>query len=272
MHTVGPVSMRTRMPPEWQQKGGSDEFFAYVNYSYCTLPHMPFSENQDPSYEELMSPEAFVRRCKSIKAQGDHWLQHPLFHEMSLWRSIPRMLAARKAAKIYEGSENEQADPGYPEWIQHAQNMIFSNESSSFGSVSTSSHSTHHILPCDRWKLLFKKNIQFRQRVNVPLPSLTPKTSLTLFPGVKSSCMIVVREFQAYIRAPAQLLYITMMGNFSRLWIGCWWDGNTWEDKMAREWVDEVAAATLFYLGDTRPVTANQEAQLADLDFVMARL
>ena len=84
--------------------------------------------------------------------------------------------------------------------------------------------------------------------------------------------MIVVREFQAYMRCVPKLLYLTMMGNFGRLWVGCWWDGNSWEDKMVKEWVDEVAAAAQFYLCDTRPAARIEDVGLTDSESVMARL
>jgi len=84
--------------------------------------------------------------------------------------------------------------------------------------------------------------------------------------------MIVVREFQAYIRGGPHLLYLTMMGNFGRLWVGCWWDGNSYEDKMVREWVDEVAAAAQFYLGDARATTPTEDAHTRESRLVMARL
>ena len=84
--------------------------------------------------------------------------------------------------------------------------------------------------------------------------------------------MVVVREFQAYMRCVPQLLYLTMMGNFGRLWVGCWWDGNSWEGRMVKEWVDEVAAAAQFYLGNDRPVVPIEERHLTDTGLVMARL
>jgi hypothetical protein len=37
---------------------------------------------------------------------------------------------------------------------------------------------------------------------------------------------------------------------FGRLWVGCWWDGNTYEDAMIKEWADEVTDAAVHYLGD----------------------
>jgi hypothetical protein len=52
-----------------------------------------------------------------------------------------------------------------------------------------------------------------------------------------------------YVRALGGLIYLAVMGNFGRLWIYCWFDGNSYDVDLIKEWVDEVAKAAEFYLG-----------------------
>lgn len=146
MHTIGPFSLRTRMPEDsaWRVGGGMEEFFVYVGYSICTLPRMPVRPSSGAgggasSYEELMTRKTFIRRCESIKRQSDRWLRHPLLREMCVWRAMARKYAARRAARIRELGSNEnfyEEEDDMPEWIRRREDFVFANEASSFGSVS----------------------------------------------------------------------------------------------------------------------------------------
>jgi hypothetical protein len=57
-----------------------------------------------------------------------------------------------------------------------------------------------------------------------------------------------------FLCALGETIYLTVMGNFGRLWVWCWWDGNAYDSDLIKEWVDEVANAATFYLGEERGV------------------
>lgn len=60
----------------------------------------------------------------------------------------------------------------------------------------------------------------------------------------------MVRETEIYLRSVPGSIYLTVMGNFGRLWIGCWWDANAFDEDLIKNWVDEVAGAAKYYLGE----------------------
>ena len=60
----------------------------------------------------------------------------------------------------------------------------------------------------------------------------------------------MVRQMDIYLRSAPGTIYLTVMGNFGKLWIGCWWDANVYDEAMVKDWVDEFAGATKYYLGD----------------------
>jgi hypothetical protein len=71
---------------------------------------------------------------------------------------------------------------------------------------------------------------------------------------------------EVYLRSVPGTIYLTVMGNFGRLWVGCWWDSNVYEEGMIKEWVDEVAGAAKFYLG------TSQAKEVERKGFLQARL
>lgn len=49
---------------------------------------------------------------------------------------------------------------------------------------------------------------------------------------------------------------LSVMGNFGRVSIRCWWDANAYDESIMKEWVDEIAAAMEHYLGPIEDSTS----------------
>jgi len=228
MHYAGPLSRRPRMPEEWQKGGGLTEYCMLIGPYQCTLPRMPSGRSSNPTYGELLSRKAFWNRCLSVKKQTDDYTNHPLFHEMNAVRFVGRLEDRRKCAKLWEKKQKgELAPQDITNLAEYLQSFPFaiSNVGSSFGSME---------------EAIGK---------NFPLPTHGAKPFL------------VVRKMETFLRSIPATMYLTVMGNFGRLWVGCWWDGNAFDNDLVKEWVDEIAVAADFYLGERRGRSTAPEVQ-----------
>jgi len=219
MHFIGPISLRKRMPSSWKEDGGLTEIFEFINLYTCTLPRMPSKEgNPDPSFKDLLSQKAFLARCLSIQHQSDSYFRHPLFYEMSAVRSEKHLKFQRNVSKLWEKKKRGELDRD--ELLAFGATIspnrpIFSNAASTFGVV-------EDMVP------------------KRPHPEYRPA----------SNPIIRVCEAEICLRVKPAQIYLSFVGGFGRLWIGCWWDGNVFEEEMVKEWVEEVASAANYYLGD----------------------
>jgi hypothetical protein len=135
------------MPGEWRKKGGMTEYFMFIGPYQSTLPRMPSRNNPDPTYDELLSREAFFNRCLSTKKQTDNYMLHPMLHDMNEIRFGGRLEDRKRAAKLYEKKKRGELEEQDLQELGEAMSsfpLVYSNFGSSFGSVRLYSH-----LRCD---------------------------------------------------------------------------------------------------------------------------
>lgn len=71
--------------------------------------------------------------------------------------------------------------------------------------------------------------------------------------------MIVFQELKIYYRVRPGATYFSMLGTLDRLWVGCWWDDNCYEEALVKEFVDEFYLAALHYLADAKAYGLDSE-------------
>jgi hypothetical protein len=112
-HFVGPVSLRPYCSDDWIAGGGMHEVMLCTTKVYCTLPFMPgmgstispaptdsktSPEGSASFFARMLSKQRFFSRAILMQRQLATFLQHPLFHELTLARG--KTIAKRTREKL----------------------------------------------------------------------------------------------------------------------------------------------------------------------------
>ena len=79
-----------------------------------------------------------------------------------------------------------------------------------------------------------------------------------------STAKVILRTYRPNFRCRPATLYLTAVGSWGTLWVGCWWDGNVYANDLVEEWIDEMVATARFYLTERKRIRPSyqQESQL----------
>ncbi|KLO10826.1 hypothetical protein SCHPADRAFT_877654 [Schizopora paradoxa] len=221
MHFGGPLNLRPYLSPSWYQNGGATEICLSIGFWYISLPSMPFCkrpvkqwEEQFPSFDELMSRTQFKRRVDFAKRKMVQIVKSPLFLEISATRMPGRVDRTRKAAMVWRERQrnpelNLPNDPAPP--------VVFANGGSSLGN--------RDILVPSEYPLSNQDDTSAR----------APKLRIGRHVG--------------HLRCRPTELYLGALMRQKKLGFFILYDGNVFDEKIVRLWMEEVKAATLHYLG-----------------------
>jgi hypothetical protein len=224
--TGGPLNMRPFLDPEWFNAGGKSAVTTSIGFFLLTLPFIPLGSTEkmknieEATFDDFLSPRRFVLRSNIVRKQMKHQLKHPLFHEVSNARLVPRgannrALAVRWQDELEKAKGGQLQGQSVPLMEQGANGPVFACIGSTLGDLTSA--------------------------IPITYPPLDPHNPVL---QVESS------EVRLHCR-PTEL-YLGAATARNQLRFTLFWDDNVYERVHIKEWLDEVKAATLWYLGGER--------------------
>ncbi|KZT28425.1 hypothetical protein NEOLEDRAFT_1086705 [Neolentinus lepideus HHB14362 ss-1] len=257
MHNGGPLNVRPFLDKKWLARGGEVELMIAINFFFCTLPFMPsVSESEceadgTPPFSKLLSRERFFYRCKLIKNQTSEFLRHPLFLEIASARLPGRIarvkfttlhwiqttgILTKELEDVYRSILAMQ-DDGRPE-TNNGDGLVTTHGGSSMGNID-------NIVPLN-YPLPTTHSLSSRQRA--PRIPFSKSTSVADKPPI---VLTILDSYTLLHCRPAEL-YLGATTSRDMLYINVFWDGNVYDSKLVKEWLEEVKNAALWYLGDAQ--------------------
>ncbi|KIJ46300.1 hypothetical protein M422DRAFT_250349 [Sphaerobolus stellatus SS14] len=237
MHFGGPINLRPHIDPRWLE-GGARGCLAIAASDAITLPAMPVMSVKErseipfnPSFEQLLSKENFLRRCLFAKRQGDLMTKHPLVVEFS--EVIHEFMEERYKAFSLRWKASLNPSPVLSLVPEVNWPATFANSCSTLGSM-------NGILP--------SKYPIPRSDLDSPI---TPRLELK---GVR-----------IYIRCPPRQFYVSSLTFEDELQLIVLVDVSTYDEEVVKEWFGDLKDAMVWYLGDhhdRRKVKAENLAKL----------
>ncbi|TFK77444.1 hypothetical protein BDN72DRAFT_44127 [Pluteus cervinus] len=218
MSTSGPVSLRPYYNKEWQEKGALNVSL-FLGFSFLTLPFMPLGEAQNirpgmplPTFSQILTPARFLLRSHSIKRQMANVIQNPLSLDV---------LNAGLPGHVQTVREFAQATNRNPH-ITSDQKLLTPMGQSQMGFVIT--HGESSVGNLDAF--------------------------LPFEYGSENGTKIVLHRSGTRIHCRPMEFYLVAETFRGRLLMYIFFDKNVYDQKVVEEWLEEVRAATLHYLGE----------------------
>ena len=262
-NTRGPVNYRPYLDEDWYTNGGSEVVALGINYFFNTHSFMPTVsdewiahnrhalEDDTPPFSALLSQGRFVLRSNAIKRQFKKLLTHPLLFEIACAR-LPMGQPFRKQAgkfwrRICETGELDEPEKNVPSVL--TDDLIYHNGGSTMGNVSP--NPPHPAAPADDGS----PQIDPLRPAEYPLHLSSPLSSQKYYPHPRTDedysahepIIWVIDSWERLCPRPTEL-YLGSFTQDKKLSIFVSWDGNTYEDPVVGEWLEEVKLATHHYL------------------------
>ncbi|EJD06369.1 uncharacterized protein FOMMEDRAFT_165197 [Fomitiporia mediterranea MF3/22] len=263
MHFICPYNLRPYLDSAWYKSGGSQDVCLAVGFRELVLPPMPTpkdvllassmpasarqqanpsewngscnSSNRAinatksalseadgaPDFSVLLSRKRFLARVRMVQAQTETLFRHPLLSELQTARMPEAINLSRTAALAWRSKQNSQNEENghvsdfvtFPE----VGTCVFSNGGANFG---------------DRDALF---------PLVYPLPSLSVAQS--------QPARLWVRDTEIYLRCRPGELYLGAFTSCGDLKFVTFVDANVYDPDIVQEWMEDVKAATVYYLG-----------------------
>ncbi|KIJ68173.1 hypothetical protein HYDPIDRAFT_83607 [Hydnomerulius pinastri MD-312] len=226
-YITGPLDLRSSLNPVWYRNGGGGELVLSISFFYFTLCFMPTSPQgilhgtEPPSFSEMLSPERFRLRCKLVQSQARHFHSHPLFLETTTGSHLAHFAHAKSAA-------NSDAQP---------RSSFDSDSGEEMGSYDSRFSGA-----------VFGYGITNVGVVSFPTPSTAPTHDEH---GDATAPRLRVVDCQSYMHCQPGELYISSAVFQEQLVMRVFFDANAYDEEMVQEWLEEVKAACVWYLGRT---------------------
>ncbi|KAJ7066375.1 hypothetical protein C8F01DRAFT_699069 [Mycena amicta] len=225
MHTGGPLNLRPFLVPDWQQAGGLTEINLCIGFFVMSLPFLPYARPENPTdptsfptdstlappLSSLLSRDRFWLRTTISKQRALATYRHQLFLELLGVNNPLRVARGRSFAEAWRKIQAGEEVAPLPELAPDA--MVFTHIGSSMGNMD-------HILP-----LTYPQGQEQEHTVE----RLSSDMHLRCRPG------------ELYFGAK------TSQG-VTEFWV--FYDSNTYEDAVVREWLDEIHGAVEYYLAE----------------------
>ncbi|KAF8636658.1 hypothetical protein AX17_003464 [Amanita inopinata Kibby_2008] len=223
MTTGGPLSLRPFLDRQWYDQGGASSVSLCISFFSYQLPFMPLGAasrlapgDELPAFHDLLSRGRFVHRSNSIRKQAAEFVEHPLFLEIATARLPNRVEKVRETAMAWREAQPRQQDYApitIPVIDQGREGLVMSHGGSSFGNVD---------------------NL---------LPRTYPRSNTDV------ETVIHVKKATTALHCRPGELYLGASTVGQQLRLAVFWDKNVYEETTVREWLEEVAEGTRYYLG-----------------------
>ncbi|KAJ3990388.1 hypothetical protein F5890DRAFT_1612321 [Lentinula detonsa] len=235
MMTGGPANLRPYLDQDWYTKGGARNVCLSISFFFLVLPFMPLGEAgtlsdgaiqvfssdeyEVPPFGKLLSKKRFLLRCRSVRKQSSEVFRHSRFLDVHAARIPMRIDRSRTTALMYRKdiARPEFGDDAMIPVLEQPEAMggaVMGHGGSSFGK---SDHLVPPYYPCN-----------------------TASKSSTTLHLVRSTTHLRCRPTELYFGAS------TAQGQLS---FNMFWDENVYKREVVMEWLDEVRAATVWFLG-----------------------
>ncbi|KIJ63122.1 hypothetical protein HYDPIDRAFT_92981 [Hydnomerulius pinastri MD-312] len=217
-----PLDLRSYLDPVWYRNGGGGELLLSSSSLRFSLPFMPISPqtplngSEPPPFRDMLSLARFHLRCKVMQSQAQKLFRHPLFLETTIGSSLALLEQAKSAAGRDAESGQELGCRAY---------------SSSGGPVVAAYIVTNLGV------------------VSFPTPSTPTPTPTRIGHRPSSAYCLHVNDRQTYLQCRPGELYIASSIFQEQLTMSVRFDTTAYDGEMVREWLEEVKAACIWYLG-----------------------
>ncbi|KAK7020548.1 hypothetical protein R3P38DRAFT_2970116 [Favolaschia claudopus] len=228
-HTAGPINLRPFLDKSWFESGGHSSVSVNIGYFYFTLGYIPLPStlapgDSAPEFCNLMSPERFLLRCRTMKRLASRYLKHPLFFEVGAARLAGKIAMQKQVAARWEKDPESFVKPGEIE-----ENNVSLLEQAQRGTVMAHGWSTFGAM-------------------GAALPREYPSSKGGKTPTIR------LESFGTRLHCRTGELYLGAGGSSEQLRIILHWDKNVFQEHVVQEWVSEVVRAMQYYLGTTQTV------------------
>ncbi|KIJ65810.1 hypothetical protein HYDPIDRAFT_87652 [Hydnomerulius pinastri MD-312] len=223
-----PLDLRSYLDPVWYRNGGGGELLLSSSSFRFSLPFMPISPrtppngSKPPPFRDMLSLARFHLRCKVMQSQTQKLFRHPLFLETTIGSSLALLEQAKSAAGRDAESGQELGCRAY----SNSSGVVAAYIVTNLGVVSE----TNNIALC------------------FPTPS-TPTPTRNGGDRPSGAYCLHVDDWQTYLQCRPGELYIAASIFQEQLTMNVRFDATTYDGGMAREWLEEVKAACIWYLG-----------------------
>ncbi|KAH7886821.1 hypothetical protein F5I97DRAFT_1808183 [Phlebopus sp. FC_14] len=265
MHIYGPFNLRPYLDQAWFNEGGGGEAGINIGFFQYVLPFMPLGESASselldgaPSFSSLLSFKRFLHRSNLLKNQSEKLFRHPRFVEISVAALAERVAPSRAAALDYvrRGRKRSGCESAPIDWIGR-EDPILSLIGSSLGNMDPLVPLEYPLPPTHFLSPLCSSQHPGRAGYTCSACSspLSPSSGKA-FQMPTPTLQVVYWRTHLHTR-PGEL-YLGASQCHSRLQYNVFFDANVFDEDVIREWMEEVRAATLWYLG--RPAWALRKA------------
>ncbi|KIJ68850.1 hypothetical protein HYDPIDRAFT_107116 [Hydnomerulius pinastri MD-312] len=250
-YTHGPLDLRGYLNPAWYRKGGGGELFLSVSFFYFSLPLMPTSsqaahcdKREPPPFSDMLSHERFRLRCNKMQTQAQQFLRHPLFLEITTGSHLAHLVSAKSAAeRMAQSRTSSDSDEELGSYDCGFSETVFAFGITNVGVVDD-------LLPM---KYPMDPDHPLSPWSTTPHPAKagfpTPPTPTRGVDRPSSACSLCIDDWQIYLQCQPGELYIGSGVVQEQLTMKVFFDANAYDDIMVREWLEEVKAACIWYLG-----------------------
>ncbi|KDQ60978.1 hypothetical protein JAAARDRAFT_569112 [Jaapia argillacea MUCL 33604] len=259
-HLRCPMSLRPHLNKQWQDKGGSNGISLTSNALDVSLPFIPSCDAIEashlvdgaPPFHSLLSSARFFWRCNLIKEQTSRILRHPL-HLESAARIFPlRIDACRASALSWEETQNSgrrlPGDDVLCPLANPVDTVVMAHGGSSIGNLDAVLPRTYP-LPASH-PLAFPYRESSGWDGSRVAHDTTPHEKVS---RPQTEAMINVLSPSIIVHCRPSELYPGAFCYGEQLHFVMFWDAKVFDEVTIAEWLEEIKAATLWYLGaDTR--------------------
>lgn len=261
-HSRGPLNTRPYLDKDWYEGGGFGEVFVALTYFTCTLPSFPspagFQRNSAtklldsaPAFVDLLSHERFIHRCNSIKDQMREETRHPLFMDIGEIRQRAFLASKRNIYLQWRAGLNDQAFQSKASVNGLKHDEIYNYEWTTIGDVSCLSCRSGGFF------YLIKLHAQYDSimPLHYPLPPTHPlspqrhPTQRSVSPQVSGETLLHILDSGPIVHPRPTDFYLSVSSSRGHIKFSLLWDRNVYANELMSEWLDEVLAATEWYLG-----------------------
>ncbi|KAL4071409.1 hypothetical protein V8B97DRAFT_465440 [Scleroderma yunnanense] len=252
MHILGPLDLRSYLDQKWYQSGGAGEVGLNVGYFHCILPFMPLGSSRElrhlgsvdgaPPFPSLLSFKRFVYRAKLLKIQTEKFCRHPRFLDIVLASHSLGAKKTREVALEWINRNRIQSRESLPiEWVDDGR-WIPTQIGASVGNVDPFVPLEYPLPSKHPLSPISVDKTPSRAGYSVHMPPMSPDHDMHA-PAIR------IAYWRTFLHARSGELYIGALTSRQMLQYHIFYDRNVFSDDVVAEWLDEIQAATIWYLG-----------------------
>ncbi|KIJ57808.1 hypothetical protein HYDPIDRAFT_34772 [Hydnomerulius pinastri MD-312] len=243
-----PLDLRSYLDPVWYRNGGGGELLLSSSSLRLSLPFMPISlqtpanRSEPPPFRDMLSLARFHLRCKVMKSQTQKLFRHPLFLETTIGSSLALLEQAKSATDRDAKSGEELGCRAY----SSSSGVVAAYTITNLGVIDNIFPTSY---PLDSEHPLSPWSPATHPAKAGFLTSSTPTPTRNGGDRPSGAYCLHVDDWQTYLQCRPGELYIASSIFQEQLTMTMRFDATIYDGEMVREWLEEVKAACIWYLG-----------------------